>query len=157
MRPFHLAAQFGHVAVAEHLAARGAETRVRLPGGGPRPLDLAKQRGHRELAAFLHRRRIAATAAVVIIFENLHPTPHEVFLVGGGAGSGDEAAMGTVAPGESKELSALPGQIFRILAAPSDPSGRPVVRKYKVKPAPRRQPLVLKPKEEKSAFEAAEL
>ena len=65
--------------------------------------------------------------------------------------------MGVVAPGESKELSALPGQIFRILAAPSDPSGRPVVRKYKVKPAPRRQRLVLKVKEEKSAFEAAEL
>ena len=65
--------------------------------------------------------------------------------------------MGTVAPGESKELRALPGQIFRILAAPSDPGGRPVVRKYKVKPAPRRQRLVLKPKEEKSAFRAAEL
>ena len=93
----------------------------------------------------------------MIILENLHPTPHEVFLVGGGAGGGDEAAMGTVAPGESKELSALPGQLFRILAAPLDPSGRPVVRKYKVKPAPRRQRLVLKPKEEKSAFKAAEL
>ncbi len=64
--------------------------------------------------------------------------------------------MGTVAPGESKELSALPGQIFRILAAPSDPSGGPVVRKYKVKPAPRRQRVVLKPTEEESAFKAAE-
>ena len=77
-------------------------------------------------------------------------TPHEIFIEGGGS-------MDTVAPGESKELNALPGQIFRILAAPSDPSGRPVVRKYKVKPAPRRQRLVLKPKEEKSALKAAEL
>ena len=130
---------------------------MRLPGGGPRPLDLAKQRGHNELAAFLHRGRIVAATAVVIIFENLHPTPHEVFLVGGDAGGGDESAMGTLAPGESKELSALPGQVFRILAAPSDPSGRPVVRKYKVKPASRRQRLVLMPKEENSLFKAAEL
>ena len=35
--------------------------------------------------------------------------------------------------------------------------GRPVVRKYKVKPAPRRQRLVLKPKEEKTASNAVEL
>ena len=130
-----------------------------LQQGGPPcfPRLLVRQPLGHQLAAFLHRGRIAATAAVAIIFENLHPMPHEVFLVGGGAGGGDVAEMGTLAPGESKELSALPGQIFRILAAPSDPSGRTVVRKYKVKPAPRRQRLVLKPNEEKSAFKAAEL
>ena len=44
-----------NVAVVEHLAARGAEARVRLPGGGPRPSDLAKQKGHSPVAAFLRR------------------------------------------------------------------------------------------------------
>ena len=45
---------------AEHLAARGAETQAPLPGGGPRPLDLAKQQGHRELTAFLSSRELVA-------------------------------------------------------------------------------------------------
>mgnify|MGYP003317484598 CR=1 FL=1 len=43
--------------LAEHLSARGAEARVRLPGGGPRPRDLAKQKGHSAVAAFLRRSR----------------------------------------------------------------------------------------------------
>ena len=59
-------------------------------------------------------------------------------------------------PGRARSLARSLGR-SSILAAPSGPNGRPVVRKYKVKPAPRGQRLVLKPKEEKSAFKAAEL
>ena len=89
-------------------------------------------------------------ARVTVLFTNFHQNPLELCLAGGGAAHGgagreEEVPMGAVAPGETRELYALSGQVFHILAAPSDPG--PPVRKYTVKHSPKRQSLKLKPRE----------
>ena len=52
VRPIHLAASRGNIAALEHLMRRGARIDARLPDGA-QAVDMARQRGHTEAAAWL--------------------------------------------------------------------------------------------------------
>ena len=62
-RPLHSAAAHGHVAVAEHLAARKAEVAGLASGGGRRPFHMAASEGHVPVARVLVSRGAEPTAA----------------------------------------------------------------------------------------------
>ena len=76
---------------------------------------------------------------VTLIVENRFEKHLEIFREGVGVET--RAPVGAVRPREATELNASPGHVYRI----PEPNGR-TVRKYTVKPSPKRQRLVLKDK-----------